>query len=645
MAKHLCIEQIGASLERLRQVHPFFGMSFLAFKKARLPKGRAKQVIFSQIAAAQLQAHYRISENDARFYNPYRSSKDGRGGAWVKPRYPSTTLQRITADTFSDVFLHVKNSSEWGFTNDYVERLRAHKEWEPLPAFDMAVWLFRDREWPASTEPADVRSAFFKEYDVSADERALFEDALPEPVRGWLVDHPVTVAELRKILRGDESVEDDESPERPGAALMSLRMVEVGPVKELLYEAAPRLNLITGDNALGKTFLLDGVYWSLTGNWPERPLYPRRGVKRDLSRIAPHIGTGTEGDRSQPREHVYSLDRGDWAVTERKQNAAGKRGARADRERERAVKEGKQNQRPGVVIFARHDGSFAVWDVAQGERHREINFDATKVWREFRADWMAWSGGGERFAARRNDLVACAAALSPDPESPLRFGEPYAVPGESSETPTLEMSYGEVPITLASAGIRRMLAIAYMLVWSWHRHLLASAERQEPPVSRVVLLVDEGEAHLHPRWQLRIAPALIRALDGVVSGANPQLHLATHSPLVMASAEEVFDAETDRLHHLRLADDHLSVVLEQLPFEKLGRIDRWLTSEVFGLLAARGVMAAKAIAEANALQRQQAPVSVGQVQEVHEKLARYLGAIDEYWIRWLSFAKRHGVER
>jgi hypothetical protein len=40
---------------------------------------------------------------------------------------------------------------------------------------------------------------------------------------------------------------------------------------------APRLNLLAGDNGLGKTFLLDLAWWTLTGMWAQRPAIPRRG--------------------------------------------------------------------------------------------------------------------------------------------------------------------------------------------------------------------------------------------------------------------------------------------------------------------------------------------------------------------------------
>src|SRR4029453_17111120 len=42
----------------------------------------------------------------------------------------------------------------------------------------------------------------------------------------------------------------------------------VGPARELTMELAPRLNVITGDNGFGKSFLLDIAWWALTRRWP-----------------------------------------------------------------------------------------------------------------------------------------------------------------------------------------------------------------------------------------------------------------------------------------------------------------------------------------------------------------------------------------
>ena len=49
--------------------------------------------------------------------------------------------------------------------------------------------------------------------------------------------------------------------------LKSLKMSGVGPAPEMSIEFAPRVNALTGDNGLGKSFLLDIAWWAFTYTW------------------------------------------------------------------------------------------------------------------------------------------------------------------------------------------------------------------------------------------------------------------------------------------------------------------------------------------------------------------------------------------
>src|SRR5688500_6998034 len=50
--------------------------------------------------------------------------------------------------------------------------------------------------------------------------------------------------------------------------LRHLHLTHVGPAPELEAELAPRMNMITCDNGLGKIFLLDIAGWALSRTWP-----------------------------------------------------------------------------------------------------------------------------------------------------------------------------------------------------------------------------------------------------------------------------------------------------------------------------------------------------------------------------------------
>jgi hypothetical protein len=49
--------------------------------------------------------------------------------------------------------------------------------------------------------------------------------------------------------------------------LQSLKLVGVGPAPEMEMRFAPRLNVLTGDNGLGKSLFLETIWYVLTGNW------------------------------------------------------------------------------------------------------------------------------------------------------------------------------------------------------------------------------------------------------------------------------------------------------------------------------------------------------------------------------------------
>ncbi len=258
-------------------------------------------------------------------------------------------------------------------------------------------------------------------------------------------------------------------------------------------------------------------------------------------------------------------------------------------------------------------------------------------------DWVTWKTGGERYKEHYNALIACLQTLSPSKEELLTPGEPKRISvRDSRDFPTLRIFGSEVPVVLASAGIQRVIAFAYILVWAWQEHLANSEITRRRPQRRIVLIVDEIEAHLHPRWQRTIVPALIDVVSQLGASVAPQLHIATHSPMIMASAETVFDEDIDDLHHLKLEGQ--DVILEELPFVKRGRADLWLMSDVFGSSQLRSLPAEQAINDAKHLQLSNRPLPEA-VREVDTRLLKYLAPDDEFWARWRFFAEKFDVDQ
>jgi DNA repair ATPase RecN len=53
--------------------------------------------------------------------------------------------------------------------------------------------------------------------------------------------------------------------------LREIQLKNVGPSEELSFEFNERYNLLTGDNGVGKSFILDVAWWAASGSWTAPP--------------------------------------------------------------------------------------------------------------------------------------------------------------------------------------------------------------------------------------------------------------------------------------------------------------------------------------------------------------------------------------
>lgn len=418
--------------------------------------------------------------------------------------------------------------------------------------------------------------------------------------------------------------------------LEALTLENVGPAPELRLELAHRLNLLTGDNGLGKSFLLDVVWWALTRRWPHdlndrlTSGYPARPANPKARATISFQLAG----KSRPIEYESTYDA-------RQQAWLGRAG---------------RPWNPGLVVYAHADGGFSLWDPARNywkskggvdvqERvpgyafapkdvwdglDVEIGGKTTRVCNGLLADWAAWIRERGDTARRMEDVVQ---RLAPPGET-FEVGPLTRISvDDARDIPSLRTPYAEaVPILHASSGVRRVVGLAYMLLWSWNEHVRASELLGQPPTTQVVMLFDELESHLHPRWQRTILGSLLRIAESLHDRARIQLIAATHSPLVLASAEPFFDPELDAWFDLDL--ERKNVVLRKRAFVRRGDVSNWLTSEAFDLKSARSLEAEEAVQRALAALRESAPTSAA-IKAADEALrAARLPDIDPFWVRW-----------
>lgn len=604
------------------EVHPFIGVTFVACKHSGLSIGSMDDISIDSLTRAHMDEHHRIDRRSSRYFQPFKSS-----AYWVVEKYPSSGLQTVNTQTFGSVFLHTRGSRKWGFEPAYLDKmqtiLREANFASQVPADALAVWLYKDADLGGVSNYDDLVEHFFEEYNISEEEksrvfslRSMGNDLSTEAA---FVTEPLEMNAVTRLLP-----EPPDAKAEAGRTIVSLRLANAGPAREMSLHFGQRLSIITGDNGLGKSFLLDFAWWVATGVWADREALPQL----DDQKSAPEVHYTLSGNADRHSTYSAKFDQKNYAWVRQ-------RGAMTVE---------------ALAVFSRADGSFAVTDPIRSRFNQSApatgSLTAYEVWNGrpgliegLIRDWIRWQTASDKKTF--DQFASILKRLSPEDLGTLTPGDSVRLPGDPREIPTIEHRYGTVPVTHASAGVQRVLLLAYLIIWSWQEHELAAERLGRSPLRRMMVIVDELEAHLHPKWQRIVLPALMGIGDLLSSDLTVQMIAATHSPMILASMEATFDSTTDVLYHLFGAGP--SVRLEETPFVKYGDASGWLTSPLFGMRHARSREAELAIEEAKRLQLSVEP-NPKEVAAVSDRLRLHLAGDDKFWPRWLYFAEQHGIK-
>jgi predicted ATP-binding protein involved in virulence len=173
-----------------------------------------------------------------------------------------------------------------------------------------------------------------------------------------------------------------------------------------------------------------------------------------------------------------------------------------------------------------------------------------------------------RARVRRDQLLEVLINLLPD-VTDIRFVRPT----ELGRKPRVEVQvpYGWVSISDLSLGYRALVAWIVDLAY---RMFERYPESENPLAEPAIVLVDEIDLHLHPKWQRQLISYLTERFP------NTQFIVTAHSPLIVQAATDA------NIVLLRREGDHV-VIDNDVEAIRGWRIDQVLTSDLFGLETAR----------------------------------------------------------
>jgi energy-coupling factor transporter ATP-binding protein EcfA2 len=207
-----------------------------------------------------------------------------------------------------------------------------------------------------------------------------------------------------------------------------------------------------------------------------------------------------------------------------------------------------------------------------------LNAEEWLIQADYAAHITKGASAKKRTEKRRDEIKEVLIKLLPDVDD-IRFSrlnKRRLKPSVEVKTP-----YGWVSIQDLSLGYKSL--IAWMVDFA-SRMFDQYPDSENPLAEPAVVLVDEIDLHLHPKWQRTLMSYLSERFP------NTQFIATAHSPLVVQAAQDA------NIVLLRRDGDHV-VIENNVEAVRNWRVDQILTSDLFGLESARPPETDKLLAE------------------------------------------------
>ena len=330
-------------------------------------------------------------------------------------------------------------------------------------------------------------------------------------------------------------------------------------------ELDDRLNVFIGGNGSGKSALLDAIALGLGPILSRLPELSAPGLKRSDIRLAasdiqapftrvelsagPRAGGAISGTPPLEWDRVYTRDKSKETKRALPKDA---RGLKQLHEWIDSIVEKHNAKQPYRLPVFAHYGTNRAVDVPH-HRLRETRrrkaferLDALSGALNPNADFrraVAWFELLEGQELRRKEENGAGAAAPPlldavrqaiermlpgvrkpriDAET-LRF----VVDGENSDGETVKLFLDQL-----SDGYQVMLGVVLDFALRLVRANPPTADAPDPLAAEAIMVVDEVDLHLHPSWQQRVIPDLLRTFTGT------QFIVTTHSPQVVTTVRK-----------------------------------------------------------------------------------------------------------
>lgn len=317
-------------------------------------------------------------------------------------------------------------------------------------------------------------------------------------------------------------------------------------IEEIDIDLKPGINLLIGDNGTGKTSVLEGIAVALSGLFVNvAGVSTKNFIKEDVRMIIDPLGdTSTSVTYCEPISAGCSLkiDAGKEFKWNRMKEELSSTHTKIDDKTVCTWMKKLTNQTDSILPLVSFQSAARAWKVRRGDFGTELQ----KKLDDRRCGYIGcldssmdvksiqqWCMKQEVAAVRKGKVheyelfKSIISIFMKEINELVELPEVYYSPqfGELAYKDSKE----DMVISKLSAGYQSLL---WMIMDLAYRVCLLNPELCDRSQIKGIVLIDEIDMHLHPKWQWNIIKALNTTFE------NVQFIIATHSPIIISSAKE-----------------------------------------------------------------------------------------------------------
>lgn len=317
-------------------------------------------------------------------------------------------------------------------------------------------------------------------------------------------------------------------------------------IEELDIDLKPGVNLLIGDNGAGKTSVLEGIAVALGGMFVNvAGVSTKNIIKDDVRMVIKPIGDSSTAikyfEPALAGCMLHVTDEQDFAWNRIKEEVSAKH-TKIDDKRVCIWMKKLTNDLDSIVPLVSFQSAARAWRVKRGDFGTELkkklddrrcgyigcldsSMDVKSIqqWCIKQELMMSNKGTVREYEMFKNIVASFMKEINELDEIPSIY---YS---SQFEELVYKDDKTEIPISKLSAGYQSLL---WMIMDLAYRVCLLNPELESREQVTGIVLIDEIDLHLHPKWQWNVIEALRKTFAGV------QFIIATHSPIVISAAKE-----------------------------------------------------------------------------------------------------------